>query len=282
VPAVRIVLATGSARAGALSDRVAAALAVSNHRHRSAWSVGTGVGSGDVARETFDCAISAVICRDVLRTPSGKLTWMSLRINLLLLCVACCVQARAQSFEELHAKGLQENPPGVTMTISTTDGGSTYHLSDKLRFQLFFMSKELEVYTLELMSGSNAASVNDEVTLQSAEMTSPVHTNAGLFAYVCCDSYRHYVGHLSRLVTLTFSLQDVERSVNFGIMGLPTAQKLKPGEYRMFIQTKRLMRGWPKSEHDQYHSVSDIVVTSNNVLHITILPDVPKESGGKP
>ncbi len=42
------------------------------------------------------------------------------------------------------------------------------------------------------------------------------------------------------------------------------------------------MRGWPKSQHDQYHSVSDIVVTSNNVLHITILPDVPKESGGKP
>jgi hypothetical protein len=219
-----------------------------------------------------------------LRTPSGKLTRMNLRINLLLLCVACCVQARAQSFEELHAKGLQENPPGVALTISTTDGGSTYHLSNKLHFQLFFTSKELEVYTLELMGGSNAASVNDEVTLQSAEMTSPVHTNAGLFAYVCCDSYRRYVGHLSRLVTLTFSLQDVERSLNFqlGRTGLPTAQKLNPGEYRMFVQTKRLMRGWPKTQHDQYHSVSDIVVTSNNVLHITILPDVPKESRGEP
>jgi hypothetical protein len=199
---------------------------------------------------------------------------MNLRLSLLLLSVACCIEARAQSFEELHAKGLQQNPPGVTLTISTTDGSGTYHLSDRFHFQLFFTSKELEVYTLELMEGSNAASVSDEVTLQSAEMANPIHTRAGLFGVACCDGYRRYVGHLPRLATLTFGLQDVERALNFqlGRDGLPNAEKLKPGDYKIFVQSRRLMRGWPK-QGDEYHTVSDILVTSSNILRLTILPD---------
>ena len=44
------------------------------------------------------------------------------------------------------------------------------------------------------------------------------------------------------------------------------------GSLAFFVQTRRVMHGWPKSERDQYHSISDIVVTSNNILHVTILP----------
>ena len=84
-------------------------------------------------------------------------------------------------------------------------------------------------------------------------------------------------------------MEYLERSLNFQlrdsqVLGAipPFAKKLNPGEYTIFLQSRRLMRGWPKSEHDQYHTISDIVVTSNNVLHITILPDVSGENGVKP
>jgi len=57
--------------------------------------------------------------------------------------------------------------------------------------------------------------------------------------------------------------------------------ELKPGNYAIFAQTRSILLGWPKSEHDAYHSVSDLVVTSN-ILHITILPDVAAPNSGRP
>ena len=48
---------------------------------------------------------------------------------------------------------------------------------------------------------------------------------------------------------------------------------LQPGEYFIFAQTRNVIRGWPKTPYNAYHSVSDIVVTSSNILHLTIVPD---------
>jgi hypothetical protein len=56
---------------------------------------------------------------------------------------------------------------------------------------------------------------------------------------------------------------------------------LKAGEYAIYVQTKRLMRGWPKSSREQYFASGDVVVTSNNILHITIVPDGSSD-GRKP
>jgi hypothetical protein len=56
---------------------------------------------------------------------------------------------------------------------------------------------------------------------------------------------------------------------------------LKAGEYAIYVQTKRLMRGWQKSGRDQYFAASDIVVTSNNILRVTIVPDGSSD-GRKP
>jgi hypothetical protein len=41
--------------------------------------------------------------------------------------------------------------------------------------------------------------------------------------------------------------------------------EMKPGDYAIFAQTRSVMRGWPKSEHDDFRSVSDLVVTSSNI-----------------
>ncbi|MGA7424421.1 MAG: hypothetical protein WBW77_17185, partial [Candidatus Sulfotelmatobacter sp.] len=56
---------------------------------------------------------------------------------------------------------------------------------------------------------------------------------------------------------------------------------LKAGDYVIYVQTRRLLRGWPKSGRQQYFVASDIVVTSNNILHITIVPDASSD-GRKP
>jgi hypothetical protein len=205
-------------------------------------------------------------------------------IGLLAAAVACSAQQILPSLDEQHARGVKQNPPGVTLTISTRDGHSTYHLSDTLWFRLSFTSKNSHVYTVELDSGMNLAGVSDDFVIQQPDATLPIHSQPSLTGYVCCDTDRRYLGKEPLVADTTLRMEYLERSLNFQVLGAipPLAEKMKPGEYAIFIQSRRLMRGWPKSEHDQYHTVSDVVVTSNNVLHITFLPDVPKEGRGKP
>jgi len=210
-------------------------------------------------------------------------------IGLLALSVACSAQQISSSFDDQHARGVEQNPPGVTLTISTRDGHSAYQLSDTLYFLLSFTSKHSHMYTVELNAPMNLAGVSDDIVLQRAGGTLPIHSQPSLMGYVCCNTDRRYVGNEPLVAETTLRMEYLERSLNFQlrnsqVLGAipPLAEKMKPGEYAIFLQSRRLMRDWPKSEHDQYHTVSDIVVTSNNMLHITILPDVPKESRGKP
>ena len=111
-------------------------------------------------------------------------------------------------------------------------------------------------------------------------MATPTALRPNLFA-ICCDSKRRYVGHQPLSVGMLFSFKDLERSLN-GSRFWPLTKQLTPGEYEIFIQTKRLMRGWPKSPEETFDKASNIVVTSNDILHLKILPDVTKENSGKP
>lgn len=83
-----------------------------------------------------------------------------------------------------------------------------------------------------------------------------------------------------------FSLKRIEQFTNeatFPLRHSPTLRmELKPGDYAIFAQTRSVMQGWPKSEHDAYDAVSDLVVTSSNILHITILPDGADPNSGRP
>lgn len=45
---------------------------------------------------------------------------------------------------------------------------------------------------------------------------------------------------------------------------------LPPGEYDFFVRTHRVSEGWPKDLYEG--DKSPLIVTSRNVLHITILP----------
>ena len=204
-------------------------------------------------------------------------------IGLLAVSVACSAQQISHSFDEQHASGVEQNPPGITLAVSTRDGHSAYHLSDTLYLRLSFTSKNSHAYTVELNSAMNLAGVGDDFVLQRPDATLPIHSQPSLMGYVCCDTDRRYLRDEPLVAETTLRMEYLERYLNFQLHRAvtPLAEKLRPGEYAIFLQSRRLMRGWPTSEHDQYHTVSDIVVTSDNVLHITILPDVPKESNSK-
>jgi hypothetical protein len=209
-------------------------------------------------------------------------------IGLLAVSVVCAAQQISPSFDEQHATGVEQNPSGVTLTISTRDGRSAYHLSDTLNFRLSFISNNSHMYTLELDGAMNIAGVSDDLVIERPEAALPIHSQPSLMGYICCHTDRRYLGNKPLVADTTLRMEYLERSLNFRLrdsqfLGAipPFAEKLKPGEYSIFIRSRRLMRGWPKSLHDQYHTVSDIVVTSINVLHITILPDFPEGNGGK-
>jgi hypothetical protein len=77
------------------------------------------------------------------------------------------------------------------------------------------------------------------------------------------------------------NLKRIERFTDEATFPLP-GMELKPGTDAIFAQTRSVMRGWPKSEHDAFHAVSDLVVTLRNTLHITILPDAADSNSGRP
>jgi hypothetical protein len=55
---------------------------------------------------------------------------------------------------------------------------------------------------------------------------------------------------------------------------------LPSGEYDLFVRTKRVAKGWTRHDNhvdERYMGVGKTVVTSENLLHITILPDFPDQ-----
>jgi hypothetical protein len=181
-----------------------------------------------------------------------------------------------RSFNQQHVRGVAQNPSGVMLTIATADGRSTFRLSEVIRFKLTFSSQEVHVYTVEL-SGENAAGVSSDLVVIGPGMTI-LHSLPGFAAgFVCCDSKRRYLGHSPVAAPEAgFSLERLgqSRAVAADPLGL-LRMKLQPGNYAIFAQTRNVMRGWPKSQKDLYNKLSDITVTSKNVVHITVMPDAP-------
>jgi len=196
------------------------------------------------------------------------------RLTLLALTIACSAQSVSPSFDDEHAQGVQQNPPGVRLTIETIRQSATYHFSDLILFKMKFTSDKANLYTAD-PAGASAAGASYDFVIQGPGMAAPIHS--GLwhpFPFPCCSSERRYLSPKPLTgqfgVTLRYFFQ------------YPPIIELKPGDYAVFVQTRSVMRGWPKSIRDLYHSVSDLVVTSANIMHITILPDVAGTDSAKP
>ena len=214
--------------------------------------------------------------------PCHRYLVMKTLFALFLVTDACAAQSSLSAFEDEHAKGLQQNPSGITFIISTIDGRSTYHLSDVIRFKLALTSKKPRVYTFETTSGlTTAAGAVDDLVIAGPDTVSPVHSRQRApIAFVCCETKRRYLSQKPKFAAFALSferLQGVKLKPDF-----TTASEVTPGEYAVFMQTRRVLRGWPKSENDTYSAVSRIVVTSSNILHLTILPNAPDPQKAKP
>jgi hypothetical protein len=214
-----------------------------------------------------------------LRTVGSVKTY----IPLLLLAIACLAQSASASFDEEYSRGTEQNPPGVTFTISTIREHSTHHLSDDIRFEVMFVSRKERLYTAELAGAGSATGASFDFVIQGPGMSAPIHSQpSNRMGYVCCGSKRRYLGPKPLAGEgVLVNLKRIERFTNESTFPLPRLE-LKPGDYAIFAQTRSVMRGWPKSEHDTFHAVSDLMVTSSNILHITILPDVADSNFGRP
>lgn len=203
-------------------------------------------------------------------------------ILLLVLAIACSAQSASRSFDEEYSRGLKQNPPDVTFTISTIPEHSKHQLSDNIRFEVMFTSTKARLYTAELAGAGNAAGASFDFVIQGPGMSAPIHSQrSSHMGYVCCGSKRRYLGPNLLAEGVLVNLKRIERFANEATLQLPRME-FKPGDYAIFAQTRSVMRGWPKSEHDAFHAVSDLVVTSSNILHITILPDVADSNSGRP
>jgi hypothetical protein len=196
-------------------------------------------------------------------------------LALLLLSAAC--SAQSAQFSEEHSRALDQNPPGVKLTIETMPGRSSYRLSDEILFRLTFTSQKAQVYTIDTATGGNAAASTTDFIIEGPGLSGPIHSQPiNARGFVCCGSERHYLSRSP--VSISAQGISLKRLQLFGNgMPFPPLRRfdLKPGEYVIFAQTHNVMLGWPKTSHDAYHTLSDIVVTSSNVVHLTIVSDAP-------
>ena len=199
-------------------------------------------------------------------------------LAFLAISIASVAQSSPQ-FGERHARQVDQNPPGIRLTIATADGRSQYHLSDELRFKLFFTSSKRRLYTVEVSNEVNAAGISDDLVIQAPDMPMPLDSKDSFSdPVVCCGSDRHYIGATPTVATsMRFVVKWFKRSsVNLMLPGVSTpSSQLPPGDYAVFLETRRVTRGWPKSERETHHGVSNFTVTSSKILHITLLADSP-------
>lgn len=196
-------------------------------------------------------------------------------LGLLLLSAAC--SAQSAQFSDEHTRALDQNPPGVRLTIEAAPGRSSYRLSDEIIFSLTFTSQKRGVYTLDTATGGNAAASFTDFIIEGPGLSGPIHSHPFTTSgFVCCGSKRRYLSRSP--ISIRAQSISLKRLQLFGNgMSISPLKRfdLKPGEYVIFAQTRNVMRGWPKTSHDAFHALSDFVVTSNNVVHLSIVSDTP-------
>lgn len=207
---------------------------------------------------------------------------------LPLLTIACYAQSVSRSFDDEYAKGVHQNPHGVTLTIATVPADAVFHLSDNIRFKVSFASSKSRFYTAELGGGGSAAGASFDFIIQGPGMPAPIHSRLSHpFGVVCCGSKRRYVTQKGVAgPEFRVSLKRMEGVANASRIPPSLLRsdpiELKLGDYAVFAQTRSVMRGWPKSQSAAFHEVSDFVLTSANVLNIKILPDATADQPPRP
>jgi hypothetical protein len=169
-----------------------------------------------------------------------------LLLLLILLAVVppCCSGQRSQKFEDWHSRDLRGNPTGVMANLQTRDKRSRYHAGEIVKLDLIFTSRSDDLYTVETADVSG-----DEVFLQRSSSREPRRL-IDRHGVVCCSS-----------APQTLSTSPTEISTHIYL-------RLEPGDYSLFVKTKRVCRGKLIAGH-----YGEGPMLTSGVLQLTIVPD---------
>jgi hypothetical protein len=75
---------------------------------------------------------------------------VSLGLSIACFAQTAPVQNAAIAFDEQHRGGVEQNPPGVELTIATANGRSAFRFSEIIRFTLNFTSERRHFYRRDI------------------------------------------------------------------------------------------------------------------------------------
>ena len=188
--------------------------------------------------------------------------WITIAFTLIVQ--VCVAQTTLPDFDRAHREALEGNPPGVVFTLATANGKSEFHSSERIDVTEKFTSSKPGKYSVEL-EYNNAPGSNDIFVFKRRDGSAIQFSH---YDIICCYSRRRYLRN-SQLKT--GSSVNMSYFQHYGSVAGPLPL-MPPGDYDLYVQTRRVTRGWPDREH-RYLKLGDLIVTSENVVHITILPD---------
>lgn len=191
------------------------------------------------------------------------------------------------NFDEYRRRALRESPSDISLHTRFKGNRTIYKFGELVKIILTFSTRNYGAYSIEQDLSNNPA--GDLFVFRRADNTAlQMHGRNG---YVCCGSHREYLRE--KPISTISDYQTYRGGSTGGIIGgiidtndpklrafLEQRRRereieawgvnLPPGEYDFFVRTYRVSKGWPE---DLYaNDNSPLVVTSRNVLHITILP----------
>ena len=161
-------------------------------------------------------------------------------------------------FELRHAAALKARPAGLTATLQTRNGRTTFNLFEPIPLEAAFSSSRPNTYSIEIKEGYNAAGVDYWFAVDRLQDTIRNEEPGTILGIVCCMNERPYL--TSRPTVLTYQLGNFLRFE-------------KAGRYQVYYTTRRVFHGLGPAG-DQGHGLSDFT-TVTNILTLTILPDDP-------
>ena len=167
-------------------------------------------------------------------------------------------------FEVRNQEGVKKNPTGLNFELRTQNGRAIYHFYETIPVEMVFSSSQATTYSIELEERRNHVGQDYKFEVQPIDKALLAKPNLLTRGFECCDSHRPYLS--ASPIVLRKELTDFLRFE-------------EPGTYRIFVTTRRVLRGKgnsnSKNEMDRYIKVSDFTLTSN-LLTLTILPDDPE------
>ena len=167
-----------------------------------------------------------------------------LLFTLLAVVPPRCGGQSSHKFADWHQQSRKGNPAGVMTTLRTRDNRSRYHAGEIVKLDLIFTSRSEVLYSVE-----TADVDGDETILQRSGSEGPQRL-IDRHGVLCCSTARQ-----------TLSTNPIEVATHLYL-------RLEPGDYSLFVKTKRVSRGKPDTDH-----FGEGRVWTSDVLQLTIVPD---------